>query len=69
MCTFLCLLQKQKPKGYASYQRPVTRQKTMAPRELPKGHDKSVKQLLGELYGDKVYLEKLLKETGENLFM
>lgn len=27
-------------------------------------NEKTVKQLLGELYGDKQYLEKLLQETG-----
>ena len=28
------------------------------------GSNKTVKQLLGEFYGDKEFLEKLLKETG-----
>lgn len=28
------------------------------------GTEKTVKQLLGELYGDKAFLEKLLKDTG-----
>lgn len=30
----------------------------------PAGNEKTIKQLLGELYGDRQYLEKLLKETG-----
>lgn len=28
------------------------------------GNEKTIKQLLGELYGDRQYLERLLKETG-----
>ena len=30
------------------------------------GSEKTIKQLLGELYGDRQYLEKLLKETSKN---
>ena len=57
---------KTKPKSYGSYQRQPT-QKQVYRRIASKSaaSDKTVKQLLGELYGDKVYLEKLLEETGE----
>ena len=52
-------------KGGKAYGRPATRDKG-GRRQPPKsaGSDKTVKQLLGELYGDRVFLEKLLKETG-----
>ena len=58
------VIQKQKPKGYRSYQRQSAKQDKILRKERPKGNDKSIKQLLGELYKDKEYLEKLLEETG-----
>ncbi|CAH1774091.1 unnamed protein product [Owenia fusiformis] len=53
------------PKKRPMYGRPSTKQKAKGRQPPPKtsGDEKTVKQLLGELYGDKAYLEKLLKET------
>ena len=47
--------------------RPPTQQKQKQKRDLSRSqaNEKTIKQMLGELYGDKRYLEKLLKETGE----
>ena len=56
--------QEQKPKGYRAYQRVSAKQTTPVRKQRPKSQDKSIKQLLGELYKDKEYLEKLLEETG-----
>ena len=61
------LQQPSKKKGMKiSYARPSTnsRRKQQKPQYKSVVNDKTVKQLLGELYGDRVYLEKLLKETG-----
>ena len=48
------------------YSKPGTRQQEKKKRQPPvsSASERTVKQLLGELYGDKLYLEKLLKETG-----
>ncbi|XP_076087879.1 outer dynein arm-docking complex subunit 4-like isoform X8 [Mytilus galloprovincialis] len=53
-----------------TYQKPGAKKETKKERERPKsgGDSKTIKQLLGELYGDKEYLEKLMKDkslTGE----
>lgn len=49
------------------YQKPTTKKEERKEREAPKSPDdaKTVKQLLGELYGDKEYLEKLLKDQSK----
>lgn len=47
------------------YARTTMQQQTKAPgQRQPVGSEKTIKQLLGELYGDRQYLEKILKETG-----
>ncbi|KAL4217492.1 hypothetical protein ACF0H5_023941 [Mactra antiquata] len=53
---------KKQQKG--SYQKPQAKKEERKEREAPKGtaDAKTVKQLLGELYGDKQYLEKLLND-------
>ncbi|XP_063412401.1 outer dynein arm-docking complex subunit 4-like isoform X1 [Mytilus trossulus] len=53
-----------------TYQKPGAKKEAKKERERPKsgGDSKTIKQLLGELYGDKEYLEKLMKDkslTGE----
>ncbi|KAK2150784.1 hypothetical protein LSH36_389g01003 [Paralvinella palmiformis] len=61
--------QTSKKKGAkASYARPSTnsRRKQKKPQYKSVVNDKTVKQLLGELYGDRVYLENLLKETDQH---
>ncbi|XP_060553247.1 outer dynein arm-docking complex subunit 4-like isoform X7 [Ruditapes philippinarum] len=47
-----------------SYSKPIAKKEERKERDAPKGSAdaKTVKQLLGELYGDKEYLEKLLKD-------
>ncbi|XP_052237350.1 outer dynein arm-docking complex subunit 4-like [Dreissena polymorpha] len=62
---------KAKKQQKGSYQKPIAKKEERKDREAPKGSAdaKTVKQLLGELYGDKEYLEKLLKDqslTGNN---
>ncbi|VDI22714.1 Hypothetical predicted protein [Mytilus galloprovincialis] len=65
--------EKKKSKAKQSkgtYQKPGAKKETKKERERPKsgGDSKTIKQLLGELYGDKEYLEKLMKDkslTGE----
>lgn len=63
---FMFIFQKKtKKKTYGSYNK--QQQKQVKPkREIITNPalEKTVKQLLGELYGDKIYLEKLLKEIG-----
>lgn len=58
--------EKVKPKKYGTYSKPVAQKEKQ--KELPKsaGSEKTVKQLLGELYKDKDYLEKLLKDFDMN---
>ena len=52
------------------YARNTMEQQTKAPgQRVPVGSEKTIKQLLGELYGDRQYLEKLLKETGKSLLL
>ena len=60
----LSFQKKIKRKG-KTYGRPIQQQQQQKVRD-PKaaGSEKTIKQLLGELYGDRQYLEKLLKETG-----
>lgn len=55
---------KAKKQQKGSYQKPTAKKEERKDREAPKGSGdaKTVKQLLGELYGDKEYLEKLLKD-------
>ena len=61
---------QKKPKTKQSYNT-YNRKITQAPKRRgydpnkPVGSEKTIKQLLGELYGDRQYLEKLLKETGK----
>lgn len=53
---------KKQTKG--TYSKPIAKKEEKKEREHPKGPAdlKTIKQLLGELYGDKEYLEKLLKD-------
>ena len=64
-------LQKSKaPKK--TYGRPISQQSGEVKKtRTTKGaqNQKTVKQLLGELYADKEYLENLLKETGSAAFI
>ncbi|RUS80645.1 hypothetical protein EGW08_011595 [Elysia chlorotica] len=57
---------KARRKGAAPTQRPQTvpRRKRAAQRSA--GNEKTIRQMLGELYGDRQYLEKLLRETDTN---
>ncbi|KAK3800715.1 hypothetical protein RRG08_003121 [Elysia crispata] len=57
---------KTRRKGAAPMQRPQTvpRRKRAAQRSA--GNEKTIRQMLGELYGDRQYLEKLLRETDTN---
>ncbi|XP_064643391.1 outer dynein arm-docking complex subunit 4-like isoform X2 [Lineus longissimus] len=66
MSFFKKMDEKAKPKKTYGYNKPVAKQNTQVRREVPvrsQGSEKTIKTLLGEMYGDKVYLEKLLKET------
>ena len=65
--TIFCLQQpSKKGRSKPNYARPGTNSRKRAQVEYKSAaNDKTVKQLLGELYGDRVYLEKLLKETGK----
>lgn len=62
MCYF-----KAKKQQRGGYQKPTTKKEEKKEREAPKANAdaKTVKQLLGELYGDKEYLEKLLKDQSK----
>ncbi|XP_052813789.1 outer dynein arm-docking complex subunit 4-like isoform X4 [Mya arenaria] len=55
---------KAKKQQRGAYQKPTAKKEERKDREAPKGpaDTKTIKQLLGELYGDKEYLEKLLKD-------
>lgn len=55
---------KAKKQQKTSYSKPIAKKEERKERDAPKGSAdaKTVKQLLGELYGDKEYLEKLLKD-------
>ncbi|XP_076455502.1 outer dynein arm-docking complex subunit 4-like [Babylonia areolata] len=57
--------EKKKKRRPGAVVRPPTQQKQKQKRDLNRSHanEKTIKQMLGELYGDKRYLEKLLKET------
>jgi len=57
---------KTKPKQTYGALRPGTRLKQAQQPVRTGQNDKTVKQMLGELYGDKMYLEKLMKETDPN---
>ncbi|KAL4228994.1 Tetratricopeptide repeat protein 25 [Mactra antiquata] len=46
-----------------TYGRPAAQQTKTVAQRVNIGSEKTIKQLLGELYGDRQYLEKLLKET------
>lgn len=52
--------------AYRSYKQNAQQKNVKAKRVITRTarNEKTVKQLLGELYGDKQYLEKLLLETG-----
>lgn len=61
----LCQFQKKiKKPVYNTYGRPGMQTQKKLEVSRPAGNEKTIKQLLGELYGDRQYLEKLLKETG-----
>lgn len=61
----LCQFQKKiKKPAYNTYGRPGMQTQKKLEVSRPAGNEKTIKQLLGELYGDRQYLEKLLKETG-----
>jgi len=57
---------KAKPKPTYGSLRPGTRLNQQHRPVKSAQSDKTVKQMLGELYGDKMYLEKLMKETDPN---
>lgn len=62
----MLMLQKKLKRKANPYAKATTQQQTKAPgQRIPVGSEKTIKQLLGELYGDRQYLEKLLKETGK----
>jgi len=57
--------EKQKKQRLGGYQKPMTQKQQQPKREKrvqKTGSQKTVKQLLGELYADKVYLENLLND-------
>ncbi|XP_060553244.1 outer dynein arm-docking complex subunit 4-like isoform X4 [Ruditapes philippinarum] len=56
--------EEAKKQQKTSYSKPIAKKEERKERDAPKGSAdaKTVKQLLGELYGDKEYLEKLLKD-------
>ena len=65
------MLQTIKPKKTGGYSKPMLKREVKKDNKLRPAmtHDrKTVKQLLGELYRDKEYLEAILKESGQ-LFM
>lgn len=57
--------EKQKKRRPGALARPQTQQKQKQKRDMNRSqaNEKTIKQMLGELYGDKRYLEKLIKET------
>lgn len=57
---------KIKKPAYNTYGRPGMQTQKKLEVSRPAGNEKTIKQLLGELYGDRQYLEKLLKETDPN---
>ncbi|XP_012936467.1 tetratricopeptide repeat protein 25 [Aplysia californica] len=57
---------KTKRKGQLASQRPQTVPKRKRQMERSAQNERTIRQMLGELYGDKQYLEKLLKETEMN---
>ena len=60
---------KDKKKG--TYSKPGVKKVQAKDRDRPRssaGDQKTIKQLLGELYGDKEYLEKLMKDPSKHLF-
>ncbi|XP_062567687.1 outer dynein arm-docking complex subunit 4-like, partial [Saccostrea cucullata] len=57
---------KIKKPTYNTYGRPGMQTQKKLEISRPAGNEKTIKQLLGELYGDRQYLEKLLKETDPN---
>lgn len=62
----MIFFKKQKKKITGGYQKPFAQkqpvQQKREKRQTKPGSQKTVKQLLGELYADKVYLEKLLED-------
>ena len=58
-------LQTKAKQAKGTYQKPGAKKETKKERERPKSaaDTKTIKQLLGELYGDKEYLEKLMKDS------
>ncbi|KAK7092323.1 outer dynein arm-docking complex subunit 4-like [Littorina saxatilis] len=58
---------QKKRRFVAALQRPPAQPKVKPKRELTRSqaHEKTIKQMLGELYGDKRYLEKLLTESDD----
>jgi len=66
LISFLCA---QKKKGQQKGGSTAQKQQVSLKREKrisKTGSQKTVKQLLGELYADKVYLEKLLEDDSKN---
>ncbi|XP_052063807.1 outer dynein arm-docking complex subunit 4-like isoform X2 [Mytilus californianus] len=65
--TFFAQQDEKKPKKqqYSTYKKTTTQapKRRQYDPSRPVGSEKTIKQLLGELYGDRQYLEKLLKET------
>ena len=62
--------QKKKGQQKGGYQKPTAQKQQVSlkreKRVSKTGSQKTVKQLLGELYADKVYLEKLLEDDSKN---
>ena len=68
---FIIFLKKNKKKAaIGGYQKPLANQKikekVREKRPIKQGNQKTIKQLLGELYADKVYLEQLLEDDRKN---
>ena len=63
-------MQKAKSGKKTGYAKPGAKKEEKQEEYKPKnqGNDKQMKHLLGELYADKIYLEKLLKGTGNGIF-
>lgn len=57
---------KTRRKGAAPMQRPQTVPRGKRAAQRSAGNEKTIRQMLGELYGDRQYLEKLLRETDTN---
>lgn len=68
MCKLLqAALKRKQQQQLRTGRRVMQDQKTQA-RPVSGSRDKTIKQLLGSLYADREYLEKLLKEEGNPIF-